>query len=119
MADDVEAYLAKLGPKERAALERVRALVLEAVPGAVERMSYGMPAVKLDGKGVAGYAAFKGHLSYFPMSSNVVPLLAAELEGFTTSKGTIQFTLDKPLPAALVRKLVKARLAELQAGKGR
>lgn len=117
-AGPVEAYLASLAPKERAALEKVRKAILAAAPDAVEGVSYGMPAYKVDGHGVAGFAAFRDHLSYFPMSSTLLDALEDEVAAFRTSNGTLQFTLDRPLPATLVRKLVKARLAEARASKG-
>lgn len=108
----VDAYLAKLGPDQRATLEKVRKAIRAAAPKAEEGMSYGLPAFIL-GKPIAGYSASAKHCSYFPMSGSVVAALGDELAGYDTSKGTIRFPIGKPLPAGLVRKLVKARLAEL------
>ncbi|MEA3189536.1 MAG: hypothetical protein QOD77_118 [Thermoplasmata archaeon] len=113
-ASPVQDYLAGLAPEPRAALEKLQKAILAAAPTAVEGMSYGMPAFKLDGHGIAAFAAFKDHLSFFPMSGTLVATMQADLGGFKTSKGTVQFTLDKPLPAALVKKMVKARIAELR-----
>ena len=73
-------------------------------------MSYGMPAFKVGGRSVAGYAYFKNHCSYFPHSGSVLPGLADQLGGYEWSKGTLRFPIDKPLPKSLVRRLVDARL---------
>lgn len=110
---DVDEYLAALEQPKRATLERLRRTILEIVPGAEQCISYGMPAFRVDGKVVAGFAAFKNHLSYFPHSGSVLPELADELVGFTTTKGALQFGIDKPLPKALVRKLIAVRRRQL------
>ena len=110
-AQSVEAYLARLPAPERAALEKLRATIRSAAPAAEEAISYQIPAFKLNG-GLVAYAAFKKHCSFFPMSNNVTAALADEIAPWFTSKGTLQFTFDQPLPAALVRKIVKARIAE-------
>ena len=110
----VEAYTANLPAKERAALLRLRRLILSVAPEATEAMSYGMPAFKLDGRPIAGFAAFKDHLSLFPMSGSILGALAADLKGFKTAKATVQFTLEGPLPDALVKKIVRARIREIQ-----
>jgi uncharacterized protein YdhG (YjbR/CyaY superfamily) len=75
-------------------------------------MSYGMPAFSLQGKTVAGFAAFKSHLSYLPHSGSVIPQLAKETEGYTKTKGSLHFPIDRPLPKQLVKKLLDARIAE-------
>ena len=111
----VDDHLAALPPDQRAALEHLRATIRAAAPDATEAISYGMPAFKQDGRGLVSYAAFKAHCSLFPMSSTVIASLATELEGFVTSKGTIRFTPEAPLPDALVTRIVRARLAELAA----
>ena len=113
----VEAYLEGLDAKPRAALQRLRRAVLDVAPDAEEAMSYGMPAFKLRGRGIAAFAAFKDHLSFFPMSGSVVDAMKADLKGFVTAKGTVQFTLDHPLPIVLVKRIVKARIAELRGAK--
>lgn len=110
----VGAYLAGLDPKNRAALQRVRRAVLAAAPDAKETWSYGVPAYKVGGKGVAGFKAFKRHLSFFPMSGTIVDRFRTELRSYRTSKGTIQFTPENPLPSALVKRLVGARLEEIR-----
>lgn len=106
----VDDYFARLSPPQRAALSRLRTLILAAAPNAEECIAYGIPTFKLNGTAIAGIAAFKHHCSYFPYSGRVVELLAGELGSFSTNKGTIRFTLDAPLPAALVRKLVRTRI---------
>lgn len=110
---DVDAYLRSLPAHQRAALQKLRKTIAASAPGAVEGFSYGLPAFRLEGRPIAAYAASKNHCSYFPMSPAVIRALADDLKRFDTSKGTIRFTADRPLPAALVRKLVRARLAEL------
>jgi uncharacterized protein YdhG (YjbR/CyaY superfamily) len=110
---DVDEYLAALDEPKRGTLERLRETILEIVPEAEQCIAYGMPAVRLDGKVVAGFAAFKNHLSYFPHSGSVLPELAADLVGYVASKGTLQFSVDKPLPKALVTKLIAVRRRQL------
>jgi uncharacterized protein YdhG (YjbR/CyaY superfamily) len=109
-ATSVGEYLAALRPKERAALENLRNTILAAVPGAEERISYKLPAVFLDGKAVVWYGAAEKHCAFYPGA--VVEAFADELAGYATSKGTIRFPPDAPLPAGLVRKLVKAAIAK-------
>jgi uncharacterized protein YdhG (YjbR/CyaY superfamily) len=114
-AADVEAYLAACPEPHRATLEKIRAMIRAAVPkDATEAISYGMPSFRYKG-GLVGYAAFKQHCSFFPMSGRLVEEFAEELKAYKTSKGTIQFPIDKPLPAALVKKIVKARVVQNQA----
>ena len=110
---DVDEYLATLDEPKRLALEQLRATILEIVPGAEQCISYGMPAFRVDGKVVAGFAAFKNHLSYFPHSGSVLPELADDLVGYKASKGTLQFAIDEPLPEALVTKLIAVRQRQL------
>ena len=111
VAKSVEQWLARIEPKQRAALEKLRAQITAAAPGAEEVISYGQPTFKLHGHLVA-FGAFAKHLSFFPMNSVVIADHADALEGFVTSKGTIQFTPEKPIPAAVVKKIVKARIAQ-------
>jgi uncharacterized protein YdhG (YjbR/CyaY superfamily) len=93
-------------------LEKVRATIRSVVPAeATEALSYGMPAFRYKGA-LVGYAAFKNHCSFFPMNASLLDALADDLKGYRTSKGTLQFPLDKPLPVTLVKKMVKARVAE-------
>jgi uncharacterized protein YdhG (YjbR/CyaY superfamily) len=112
VAKDVDAYLANVPEPARTTLSRVRAVIRSAVPPeATEAISYGMPAFKYNGP-LLGYAAFSNHCSLFPMSPSVIESFKDKLKKFPTSKGTIRFPVDKPLPAALVKKLVKARIAQ-------
>lgn len=111
---DIDAYLAGLDDTKRKTLQRLRETILSVVPDATETISYGMPAFKVEGKTIAGFAAFKNHLSYMPHSGTVVAALGEDVAGYTTTKGSLQFPIDKPLPKALVKKLIGARLDELR-----
>ena len=112
LSADVDAYLAKVPEPARATLEKVRATIRSVVPAeTTEGLSYGMPAFRYKGALVA-YAAFKDHCSFFPCQASLIDQMKDELKNYRTSKGTLQFPLDKPLPAALVKKMVKARIAE-------
>ena len=108
----VEEYLAALPDDARATLEKVRAAIRAAAPDAIEKIAYGMPGFYLDGHPIAYYAAFKAHCSYFAASGETTSTLAKELERYDVAKGTIRFPIGRPLPASLVKKLVKARIAE-------
>ena len=109
---DIDEYLAGVPEPARGTLSKVRAVIRSAVPrDATEAISYGLPTFKYKGSLVA-FAAFKKHCSLFPMSMAVIAAFKNELKGFHTSKGTIQFPLDKPLPAALLKKMVKARIRQ-------
>jgi len=109
---DVDEYLAGVPEPARSTLQRVRAVIRSAVPReATEAISYGMPTFRYKGALLA-FGAFSKHCSLFPMSLAVMAAFKDELKGFDTFKGTIHFPLDKPLPAALLKKLVKARVAE-------
>lgn len=111
---EVEAYLAALPPDASNALQTLRKTISEAAPGAEEGFSYGVPAFKLDGRPLVAYSASKKHCSLYPMSGSVISAHARDLKRFDTLKGTIHFSPERPLPASLVRKLVKARIAEVR-----
>ena len=112
---DVETYLARLAPPKRAALEHLRRNVQKAAPGVEDCIAWSMPAFRLEGRLLLCYAAARHHCSLYPMSAAVMDDLADALAGRDTSKGTIRFADDKPLPAALVKRIVRARLAENRA----
>ena len=113
----IDAYLASVGdPVARKTLGALRLQLRKLLPGATETISYRMPAFKVDGDVVAGFAFFKNHCGYYPFSGSVVPALKSELEGYSTSKSGVTFRPDQPLPAKLVKRLVQARLAELATG---
>jgi uncharacterized protein YdhG (YjbR/CyaY superfamily) len=113
-AKDADAYLAELSADKRATLAKVRQAIRAAAPDAQEGMSYGMPAF-IQRKPIAGYSASANHCSYFPMSGAITAEFADELKRYDVSKGGFRFPIGKPPPAALIRKLVKARLAEIEA----
>lgn len=116
---DVDEYLARVQEPARTTLNRIRAVIRSAAPPeATEALSYGMPAFKYKGS-LVSYAAFSNHCSFFPMSSSLIAAFQNELKNFPTSKGTIRFPVDKSLPAAIVKKLVKARVAENEQKKRR
>ena len=109
----VDEYLARLSEPERTALTKMRAAIRSVMPvEAIETTSYGMPAIKYKKRIVIWYAAFKNHCSLFPGAA-IIEALSSELKKYATSKGTIQFPLDKPLPIALIKRVAKAKVASL------
>jgi uncharacterized protein YdhG (YjbR/CyaY superfamily) len=112
-ADEVDAYLAALDEPKRSTLEALRRSILGVVPDAEECISYGMPAFRVDGKVVAGFAAFKNHLAYLPHSGQVLAELGDAVAGYEQTRGSLHFAIDEPLPDELVRRLVEAKLAIL------
>lgn len=113
---DVDAFLADVPEPQRSTLLVLRRRLRDVLPDAEECLYYGVPAFKLGGKGVAGYASAKKHCSYFPMSGSVLPAISDRLDGYDWSRGTLRFPVDQPLPEELVDLLVRTRLAEI--GKG-
>jgi uncharacterized protein YdhG (YjbR/CyaY superfamily) len=109
---EIDQYLGTLDEPKRATLSQLRDTIVAMVPDAEQCISYGMPAFKLQGKTIAGFAAFKSHLSYLPHSGSVIPNLAEETEGYTKTKGSLHFPVDEPLPRKLVKQLLDARMAE-------
>jgi 3-methyladenine DNA glycosylase AlkD/uncharacterized protein YdhG (YjbR/CyaY superfamily) len=108
-----DAALARIDGPQRVALEKLRKAIRAAAPGAEEGVSYGLAAFRWKGKPLAGLGTTGGHCAYYPMSGSVVAGLAADLSGYDTTKGSVRFPADKPLPVALVGKLVTARMAEI------
>lgn len=108
----IDEYLDGVKPDQRAALERLRKLIHAAAPDAVEGISYGLPAFRLDGRPLVAFGAAANHCAFYPMSGRLIAIHEEVLRKFGTSKGTIRFQPEQPLPVALVRKLVKARIAE-------
>jgi len=115
-AASIDEYLAPLAPGQRAALEKLRRDIRAAAPGAEECISYQIPAFRLDGKLLVAFGAAAKHCAFYP-GAFPIEALASDLAAYDTSKGTIRFPEDEPLPAALVRKIVRARIAEQGAGR--
>jgi uncharacterized protein YdhG (YjbR/CyaY superfamily) len=108
----VETYLAAVPEPARSTLQNVRAVIQSvAPPGSTEALGYGIPTFRYKGALVA-YAAFKAHCSFFPMSASLIEEFAEDLKDYSLSKGTIRFPVDRPLPPKLIKKLVKARVAQ-------
>jgi uncharacterized protein YdhG (YjbR/CyaY superfamily) len=112
-APDIDSYLADLDEPKRSTLEQLRRDIVAVLPDAEECISYGMPAFKVQGKTVAGFAAFKDHLSYLPHSGSVLAALEPDLAGYEHTKGSLHFPIDQALPPSLVNKLITTRLAQL------
>lgn len=109
-AEQIDAYLAALDEPEQTTLRGLRTSILGVVPQAEECISYRVPAFRVDGVVVAGFAAFKNHLSYLPFSGSVLPQLADELAGYEMTKSSLHFPVDTALPDALVRRLIEVRM---------
>lgn len=112
-AEEIDQYLRALEEPKRSTLQALRRTILEVVPDAEEGLSYRVPAFRVNGKVVAGFAAFKNHLSYAPFSGSVLGKLTDELDGYTMTKSALHFPVDRPLPKALVKRLIAVRLAEI------
>jgi uncharacterized protein YdhG (YjbR/CyaY superfamily) len=114
MVGGIDEYLVALDEPKRSTLQALRQTILAIIPDAEETISYGMPAFRLNGKVIAGFAAFKNHLSYLPHSGSVLRELPDDLSGYKSTDGSLHFPIDKPLPKALVKKLIAKRLGEVQ-----
>ncbi len=112
----IDDYLKDYSQPEREALERVRTIVKEAAPEAEEVITYGMPGFKYKKKYLIAFAPFKDHLSIFP-GANPTEMMKGKLDGFTLSKGTIQFTLDKPIPKEIIKQLLQIRIKDIETTK--
>jgi len=108
-AEEVDRYLQSVEETKRSTLAVLRRTILEVVPDAEQVISYRVPAFRVGGETVAGFAAFKNHLSYLPFSGSVLSQLAEELDGYAMTKSSLHFPVDRPLPRALVKKLIKVR----------
>jgi len=111
-AADIDAYLRGVDEPHRSTLQEVRRRILAVLPDAEEGTSYAVPAFKVQGKTVAGLAAFKNHLSYLPHSGSVLPALADELSGYEQTKSALHFSIDEPLPEDLIEKLLHERMRQ-------
>jgi uncharacterized protein YdhG (YjbR/CyaY superfamily) len=109
---EIDDYLAGLDEPKRSTLQQLRETILSVVPDAEQGIYYRMPAFWLEGKAVAGFAAFKNHVSYLPHSGSVLSALGEEVAEYTTSKGALQFPIDRPLPRTLVERLIKERILQ-------
>jgi uncharacterized protein YdhG (YjbR/CyaY superfamily) len=116
-AKDFEDYVSTIPEPARSTLQKMREVIRAAVPEATEAISYRMPTFKYRGKPLVGLSAAKDHCSFHTMGY-IPPELEADLRKYDTGKGTIRFSVDKPLPAALVRKVVKTRIGQVESGQG-
>jgi len=112
--EEIDSYLANLEEPKRSTLQQLRQTIHSIVPEADQGIAYGAPAFRLHGKVIAGFAAFKNHLSYLPHSGSVLAELSGDVAGYVTSKGALQFPVDRPLPKGLVKKLIAVRLDEVR-----
>jgi len=110
---EIDEYLANLDEPKRTTLQRLRQTIRSVVPESEEGISYGLPAFRLQGKVIAGFAAFKNHLSYLPHSGSVFAEMPDDVAGYVTSKGALQFPIDRPLPKGLVKRLIAIRLKQV------
>jgi uncharacterized protein YdhG (YjbR/CyaY superfamily) len=115
-AEEIDAYLSAVDEPQRSTLQALRRTILEIVPEAEQCISYRVPAFRVRGKVVAGFASFAHHLSYLPFSGSVLGQLADELQGYTMTKSSLHFAVDDPLPKTLVQQLIAARLEEIVRG---
>jgi uncharacterized protein YdhG (YjbR/CyaY superfamily) len=111
-AADIDDYLDRLDEPKRSTLSQLRQDILAVIPDAEQCISYAVPAFKVGGRTIAGFAAFKNHLSYLPHSGSVFPELADELAGYEKSSGALRFPVDQTLPPGLVAKLITVRLLQ-------
>jgi uncharacterized protein YdhG (YjbR/CyaY superfamily) len=113
-AEEIDEYLEEIPDPKRSTLQALRQTILQVIPEAEQGISYSVPAFRVDGRVVAGFAAFKDHLSYLPFSGGVLRQLGPELKGYQKTLSALHFPVDQPLPEPLVRKLIEIRLAEVR-----
>jgi uncharacterized protein YdhG (YjbR/CyaY superfamily) len=111
-SDEITAYLDGIDEPKRATLQRLRETIMEVIPEAEQGLSYRLPAFRLDGEVIAGFAAFKNHLSYLPHSGSVFIALEAELAAYSKTTGALRFKIDEPLPREIVEDLIKVRVSQ-------
>jgi len=110
----IDEYLAAVNPAQRVALERLRKTIRAAAPEVEECISYGIPAFRLDGRSLVFFGAWTNHCAFYPGSSTTLKKFRKDLKGFQIAKGTIRFSPEKPLPVALVKKLVHSRIQNIR-----
>jgi uncharacterized protein YdhG (YjbR/CyaY superfamily) len=110
---EVDNYLSSAPEPHRSTLASLRRTIAALLPDAEQCISYGVPTFKVDGKAVAGFGYYSMHCAYFPMSGSITSAIADELGEYTTTKGSVHFAIDKPLPSGIVTSLISARLTEL------
>ncbi len=111
-AEEIDAYLEEVEEPKRRTLQALRQTILEIIPDAEQVISYRIPAFRVNGTVVAGFAAFRNHLSYLPFSGSVLSRLGEDLNGYAMTKSSLHFSIDQPLPALIVKKLIDVRIAE-------
>lgn len=110
----VQAYIASAPQESRAKLKELRSIIKSLIPQAEEGISYGMPVFKLNGKSLICFAGYKHHIGFYPMSGTFIKSYQEDLKNYKTSKGAVQFPIEKPLPITLIKKLVKGKLQEFK-----
>jgi uncharacterized protein YdhG (YjbR/CyaY superfamily) len=112
---EIDDYIASVDEPKRSTLRQLRRTIEKIIPEAEPGIAYGAPAYRVGGNVVAGFAAFKDHLSYLPHSGSVFPRMSDELTGYRWSSGALQFAVDEPLPEPIVRRLIELRVDEAEA----
>jgi uncharacterized protein YdhG (YjbR/CyaY superfamily) len=117
-ARSIDEYIAEFAPEKRALLEQMRAIIRAAAPGATETISYSMPTFDLHGRHVVHFARLRDHIGFYPTPSGI-DAFSDELARYRTTRGAVQFPLDEPLPADLIRRVVEFRVKEVEAKRSR
>lgn len=111
---DIDGYIASAPPESQSKLRELRKIIKILAPQAEEGISYGMPAFKLHGQPFIGFAGYKHHVGFYPMSGSFLKAYEKDLKNYKTSAGAVQFSLDRPLPVSLIKKLVKGKMRNIQ-----